>query len=180
MMRFVRGFVLVFVAGGGLLALPACKEDTVPTPVPLPPPPVRAVIASTSFTGFPPDVYLGIPIPLAQTGILDFTVDWTFPDTNMEVAFAAQNCTFPELSANKCPFLIRTEGTTPKPRVVITPNLATGTYYLYLYSKPYKKVLGTGSDNIEAVALQIGLTVGVASGGVPVAPIKLHAQVIKP
>lgn len=179
-MRFVRGLVLMLATGGALL-LPACDEGTTPTPVPLPPPPVRAVIATTSFTDFPPDVYLGIPIPLAQAGILDFTVDWTFANTYMLVAFGTQPCTFPELNANRCPFVIRTDGTTPKPRVVVTQNLATGNYFLYLYSKPFKKVEGTGSDNIEAVALQIGLTVGVAgSGAVPMAPIKLQAQVIKP
>lgn len=181
MMRFVRGCVLVLATGGALL-LPACKEETAPTPVPTPPPTVRAVVATTSFTDFPPDVYLGIPIPLGQAGILDFTVDWTFATTFMDVGFGTQNCTFPELTANRCPFVIATKGTTPKPRVIITQPVAVGTYYLYLYIKPYKKVDGTGSDNIEAVAIQIGLTVGEGATprSVQMAPIRLQAQVIKP
>jgi len=178
-MRCLRGFVLVIMAGGALL-LPACNDETPPTPIPTPAGPVRAVVASTSFTDFQPDIYFGIPIPLGQAGILDFTVDWTFPNTDMLVAFGTQGCSFPDLTADRCPFIIRTEGTTPKPRIVITQNLATGNYFLYLYSKPFTKVDGTGSGNIEAVALQIGLTVGVTGAAVPMAPIKLQAQAIRP
>lgn len=181
MMRFVRGCVLVVVAGGAMF-LPACKEETTPTAVSPPPQTARAVVAVTSFTGYPPDVYLGIPIPLAQAGILDFTVDWTFTNTFMEVAFGTQNCTFPDLTANRCPFVVATKGTTPKPRVIVTQPVAVGTYYLYLYSKPYKKLDGTGSDNIEAVSLQIGLTVGegITPRSLQVAPSRLQAPVVQP
>lgn len=178
MMRFARGFVLVSVTAGGALLFSDCKKSTTPTPVPTTPPLVHAVIASTSFTGFPPDIYLGIPIPLGQAGILDFTVDWTFKDTYMDVAFGTQACSFAELNTKKCPFVTFTEGTTPKPRIVTTQLLPVGQYYLYLYSQPYSKKLGYGSDNLEAVALQIGLTVGITGSAQPVTPIKLQSQFI--
>jgi hypothetical protein len=111
-------------------------------------------------------------------------VDWTFTNTYMSVAFGTQSCTFPELSGDKCPFLVSTSAaTTPKPRVVITPALPTGTYYLYIYNKPYNRFDKTGSENIEAVSLQIGLTIGVTSSGSAAAsatPLKLQPLFVKP
>jgi hypothetical protein len=143
---------------------------------------VHAVIATAPLAPFPPDVYLGVPIPLAQAGILDFNVDWTFTNTYMDVAFGTQECSFQVLSANQCPFVILTTGTTPKPRVIVTQPLPVGTYYLYLYSKPYKKAQGTGSDNIESVNIVIGLTVGTGATprSVRVVPVRLQAPVVKP
>jgi hypothetical protein len=180
MMRFVRGGVLV-VAIGGALCLPACDDPTAPAPITSPPPQtVHGVIARQPIPDFPPDVYLGVPIPLAQAGILDFTVDWTFPDTHMEVAFGTEPCSFQELNARRCPFEIVTSGTTPKPRVMVTQPVPVATYYLYLYSKPWSKVEGTGSDSIESLMLQIGLTVGegAAPRRVPIEPLRLQPRII--
>jgi hypothetical protein len=179
MKRFVRGLVLVWIAGS-LLVLPACEDDVVPTPVPLPPPPVRGVIAATSFTDFSVGVWLGIPIPLSQAGKLDFTVDWTFTNSDMTVAFGSQPCTFQQLDANACAFTIFTQGTTPKPRIFATQNLPVGNYFLYIYNLPFRSSTQTGTENVEAVALQIGLTVGAANSPGPIAPIRLSSQVIKP
>jgi len=185
MMRFVRGFVLLFIVGGGLLVLPACNSDDVaPTPIATPAPPVRGVVFSDAFTEFPLDLYFAIPIPLSQAGILDFTVDWTFTNTYMSVAFGRQSCTFPELSGNTCPFLVSTPAaTTPKPRILITPALPTGTYYLYIYNKPYNRFDKTGSENTEAVSLHIGLTIGVTGSGSAAASansLKLQPLFVKP
>jgi hypothetical protein len=180
MMRFVRRGVLV-VAIAGAFVLPGCDEEAVPpTALPTPPPAVRAVVATTSFDNYPTDIYLGIPIPLAQAGVLDFTVDWTFTSTDMAVAFGSQNCSFADLNARRCPFLVSSTGKTPKPRVLVTQPLAVGTYYLYLYSVPFDKASGAGSDNIEAVSLQIGLTVGpsVTPAAVPIEPIRLQPRFI--
>jgi hypothetical protein len=182
MIRFVRKGVLV-VAIAGALFLPACDEPTPPAPVTSPPPQtVHGIIASQPIPDFPPDVYLGVPIPLAQAGILDFTVDWTFTNTYMEVAFGTQPCSFQDLSARRCPYVIATAGTTPKPRVIITPAVPVATYYLYLYSKPWSKAEGTGSDAIESLILQIGLTVGEGATpqSVPIEPIRLQPRFIRP
>lgn len=178
MKRFVRGFVLVGIAVG-VLVLPACDEDAVPAAVPLPPAPVRGVIATTSFTDFSVGVWLGIPIPLSQAGKLDFTVDWTFTNSDMTVAFGSQPCTFQQLDANACTFTILTQGTTPKPRVIFTQNVPVGNYFLYIYNEPFKSSDKTGTENVEAVSLQIGLTVGAASDAPP-SPIRLSSQVLKP
>jgi hypothetical protein len=179
MIGFVRRVVLV-VAIGSTALLPACNDETLPTPIPTPQTSVRGIVASTSFTDFPTDVYLGIPIPLEQPGALDFTVDWTFPDTYMEVAFGSKPCTFQELNARTCPFDVKSQGTTPKPRFLVTPPVRVGTYFLYLYSKPWTKKDGLGSENVEAVALQIGLTVGptVTPASAQIAPIRLGAPVV--
>jgi hypothetical protein len=179
MIRFVRRAVLV-VAIGGAAFLPACNDDTLPTPIPTPQTSVRGIVATTSFTDFPTDVYLGIPIPLQQPGSLDFTIDWTFSNTDMEVAFGSVPCTFPELNARTCPFIVKTTGRTPKPRYLVTDPVAVGTYFLYLYSKPYDRKDGSGSENVEAVALQIGLTVGptVVPHSASIAPIRLGAPIV--
>jgi hypothetical protein len=179
MIRFVRRVVLVVVIGGAVF-LPACNDDTLPTPIPTPQTSVRGIVASTSFSDFATDIYLGIPIPLEQPGALDFTVDWTFTDTDMEVAFGSVPCTFPELNARTCPFLVKTTGRTPKPRFLVTDPVRVGTYFLYLYSKPWDRKTQTGSENVESVALQIGLTVGasVTPHSASVAPIRLGTPVV--
>jgi hypothetical protein len=183
MIRFARGSAVAAataVATAVLFVLPACN-NTDPTTLPTPPPPasqtVRAVVASTSFTDFPPDVYLGVPIPLSQAGVLDFTVNWTFPETYMIVAFGNQPCSFQELNSKKCPFLIYTEGSN-KPRVITTAPLAVGNYFFVIYSQPYSKKTGVGTDRLEAVSLQIGLT--VSTGTRSAQTITVHPQLLKP
>ncbi len=186
MMRFVRRGVLV-VAIGGAFFLPGCDDEVAPpTPLPTPVPSVRAVVYSTAdqpsqpFTNFQPGQLYYVPIPLGQPGRLDFTLDWTFPNTYMLMAFGTQLCSFEDLDAGRCPFIVRTEGSTPKPRVMTTTALPTGTYYLYLYSQPWDPRLGYGNDAIESLALTIGLTVGpaVTSQTIPIEPIRLQPRFI--
>jgi len=157
MIRFARGSA-VALGTAVLLVLTACSDATIPNPVATPARSVRAVVASTSFTDFPPDIYQAIPIPLPQAGVLDFTVNWTFPETYMIVSFGDRECTFTELNTHTCPFIIATQGS-DKPRVVITPKLPVGNYVLVIYSQPYSKKTGVGTDRLEAVSVQIGLTV---------------------
>jgi hypothetical protein len=124
------------------------------------PAPVRGVIAQTAFSGFQSDVWIAIDLILSQRGKLDMTVDWTVADTWMYVYFGNQKCDYAQLSSGKCSFLISSETKDPKPRVLLTQNLDPGTYYLVLYNVPRDPRTGTGSDNTEAVAIQVGLTVG--------------------
>jgi hypothetical protein len=179
MIRFVRKGVLVVAIGGPLL-LPACDDPTAPAPVPTPQQSVRAVIFTSKdeFTSFQPGLLYFVPIPLGQPGSLDFTLDWTFANTYMLVAFGSQLCTFEELDAGRCPFILRTEGSTPKPRIVVTAPLSTGNYYLYMYSQPWDTTLGYGNDAIESLALQIGLTVGptVTPVSIPIEPVRLQPR----
>jgi hypothetical protein len=144
------------------LALPllSCGDDTPAQPVVVVTPvPVRGVIAQTAFSGFPSDVWVSIEVQVSQKGTVDGTVDWTFDDTWMYVYFGKQKCDLSTLTAGACTFLVRSETQTPKPRVFTTGQLDAGTYYLYLYNVPKDNRLGIGSDNTEAVSLQLGLTI---------------------
>jgi hypothetical protein len=152
--------VRVAVAGAALLALAACGGDSTPPPMVLvTPAPVRGVIAQSSFSGFQTDVWISIELILTQRGVLDVTVDWTYPDTWMSVYFGRTKCDYNQLSGRTCPFVLSSETKNPKPRVLYTEALDPGTYYLVLYNVPRDPRTGTGSDNMESVSLQLGLTV---------------------
>jgi len=160
------------LAGAGRLAgvaalaaaLSGCGGDEPRPPVvEVTPAPVRGVISQTSFSGFQTDVWISIELLLSQRGVLDITVDWTSPDTWMYVYLGTKNCTFAELDGGTCPFLISSETKDPKPRVLYSSTLEPGTYYLVLYNVPRDPRTGIGSDNTEAVSIQLGLTVS-ASG----------------
>jgi hypothetical protein len=154
----------VAAAGALLVALATCGGDSVRPPVVVvTPQPVRGVIAQTSFSGFQTDIWVSIELILSQRGVLDITVDWTYPSTWMDVDFGRTNCTYDMLSGQACPFILTSGGQTPKPRVLYTETLEPGTYYLVLYNVPRDPSTGTGSDNTESVTLQLGLTVS-ASG----------------
>lgn len=163
------------------LALPllSCQNDTPTQPiVVVTPQPVRGVIAQTSFSGYPSGVWVSIEVLVSQKGVVDATVDWTFPDTWMYVYFGSVNCNLEQLRAGTCPFLLASETQTPKPRVLYTGQLEPGTYYLYLYNVPRNPRLGIGSDNTESVALQFGLTIfpfgssGAGPGAIQVGRIR--------
>lgn len=151
-------------AAGLVAALVGCDESSPRPPVVVvSPAPVRGVISQTSFSGFETDVWVSLPIPLSQRGVLDVTVDWTSPDSWVYVYFGRQDCSYSELDDRTCPFIIASETQTPKPRVLVTDTLEPGTYYLVLYNVPRDPRAGIGSDNTEAVSIQLGLTIS-ASG----------------
>ena len=184
MMRLGRGILLPVVVAGSVLGQPACnKSSTTPTPVATPTPgAVRGVLGTISFDRFETDVYVGVPLPLSQGGILDVTVDWTYPDSWIFVYVARGTCTYEQLAGKTCPYIVSSETQFPKPRVVVTPPIAAATYTLVIYNVPRNsktRPLGMGSDNIEAVSFQIGLTVGGAATPQAAAPTTLRPVVIK-
>lgn len=157
-----------------VIALPAlyvgCTEDN-PTRPPIevvtPPPPqsARGVIATVSFGEYQPNVWVTIPIQISQHGFADITVDWTLPDSWIYVYFGQTACTSRLLYSAQCPYLLASEAQKPKPRVLITGPLDPGTYYIYLYNVPLSvKTPGIGSSNVEAVSIQVGLTLNASSG----------------
>ena len=185
MMRFGRGILLPVVVAGSVLGLPACnkKSSTTPTPVATPTPPaVRGVLGTLSFDRFETGVYVGIPLPLSQGGILDVTVDWTYKDTWMYVYIARGTCNYEQLSSKTCPYIVSSETQFPKPRVVVTPPIPAGTYTLVIYNVPStqpNRKLGIGTENVESVSFLIGLTVGGAATPQTAAPITLKPVVIQ-
>jgi hypothetical protein len=142
-------------------ALAGCDSDSTTRPpvVIVTPEPVRAILAQTSFENFQSDIWVSLELLLSQKGVLDITVDWTFPTTWMYVYVGKTACTYAQLSARTCPFFLASETKDPKPRVLFTQSLEPGTYYLVLYNVPTDRRTGVGSDNTESVSLQLGLTV---------------------
>ena len=162
--------VRLCAAGALVMALAGCGgDDSVRPPVVVvTPEPVRAILVpSTSFSGFASEVWVSIELIVSQPGVLDITVDWTFPDTWMYVYLGNTNCTSAQLSGGSCPILISSATKNPKPRVLVTGKLEAGTYYLVLYNVGRQGNTGIGSQNIESVALQIGLTVYPGGAQVP-------------
>ena len=99
----------------------------------------------------------------------------------MFVYFGDTDCSFVQLEGGECPFLIASETKEPKPRVLFTEILEAGLYYLYLYNVP--RVPGTeiGSDITEAVAIQLGLTVGLELDSEEEEPVRLgRPRVLSP
>jgi hypothetical protein len=155
--------VRVAVTGTLLLALAGCGGDSpVPPMVVVTPEPVRGVLFQSSYP-HGNDEWLQFPVLLSQRGVVDITVDWTFPDTWMYVYFGRTDCDYIQLTSYKCPFILSSETKTPKPRILYTESLEPGTYYLVLYNVPLDRHTGIGSYNTESVAVQLGLTVS-ASG----------------
>jgi hypothetical protein len=151
-------------------ALGGCGGDsptTRPPVVIVTPEPVRAILAQTSFANFYSEVWVSLELIVTQRGVLDITVDWTFPDTWMYVYLSKVNCSYQQLSSNACPFLLSSETQKPKPRVLYTGSLEPGTYYLVLYNVGLNVGPGIGSQNVESVALQLGLTVFPGGASVP-------------
>jgi hypothetical protein len=124
--------------------------------------PVHGVIA-LDFPASQTDIWISMQLILSQRGVLDITVDWTYPDTWMYVYFGRTSCDYSQLVSHNCPFILSSETKTPKPRVLFTEALDAGTYYLVFYNVPRDPRTGAGSDNNETVSLQLGLTVS-ASG----------------
>jgi hypothetical protein len=157
----VESVVRVAVAGALLSALAGCGDDTPQPPVVVTTPaPVRGVILPPyPISRFETDVWISIEVLVSQGGVLDITVDWTFPDTWMYVYFGNTNCQYVQLADRTCPFILSSETKDPKPRVLYTGELEPGTYYLVLYNVPRDPRAGRGSDNTETVSIQLGLTV---------------------
>lgn len=177
MSRHVRFSVPALLGLAVLLVapLPGCDrgDDTPPPIVIVTPEPVRGVIAETAFSGFQSGIWIGIEVLVSTRGQLDITVDWTVDGTWMFVYFGSAQCDYVELEAGACPFIIASETKDPKPRVLLTEILDAGTYYVYLYN--VARVPGTeiGSDNTEAVSLQLGLTVGFEPADEGDEPVRL-------
>jgi hypothetical protein len=172
--------VRVAVTGTLLLALAGCGGDSpVPPMVVVTPEPVRGVLFQSSYP-HGNDEWLQFPVLLSQRGVVDITVDWTFPDTWMYVYFGRTDCDYIQLTSYKCPFILSSETKTPKPRILYTESLEPGTYYLVLYNVPRDPLTGNGSDNTEAVSLQLGLTVNPGDLRVPGGVSIGRTQVLNP
>jgi hypothetical protein len=172
--------LLVAVVVALLLPLAGCDvSDTPPYPVVevTPIPSAHAVIATKSQQDFQSGTYVmyGFELP---AGIVDITVDWTFPNSWIYVYFGQTRCTYEELDKGTCPFLISSETQLPKPRVLVTGKLTAGQYYLVLYNVAWDVRTQIGSDNTETVIYQLGVTVTAESG--ERLPVRLGEPIVVP
>ena len=174
--------VRLCAAGALVVALAGCGgDDTVRPPVVVvTPEPVRAILAQTSFPQFQSGTWVSIELFVSQRGVLDITVDWTFPNTWMYVYLGNTSCSLAQLSGRTCPFFLSSETKDPKPRVLFTNKLDPGTYYLVLNNVPRDPLTGNGSDNTEAVGIQLGLTVDPGDLRVPGGVAIGRTQVLNP
>jgi hypothetical protein len=92
-----------------------------------------------------------------DTGRLDVTLDWTFPESRIGfyVVPAGTCSTIEEFNARSCNFVVRSEPVTTKPRKVSTPNFAAGNY---------RWLVGNFSDKDESASFQIVLSKGTGCG----------------
>jgi len=173
--------LLVAIGLALLLPFAGCSSNDTPaypviavTPVPT----ARGLYASGSHQNFNSGEYLAYPIDLTVSGVLDITVDWTFPGSWIYVYFGASRCTYDELAKGTCPFLLSSETQQPKPRALVTQPLAVGQYYLVLYNVPYDARTKKGSDATETVTYQAYLTVTSSSG--ERLPVQMGAPIVVP
>jgi hypothetical protein len=173
--------LLVAVALALLSSFVACSSDdtsSYPVVQVTPIPSVRSPYASGSHQNFASGDYLMYPLPLTVSGVLDVTVDWTFPTSWIYVYFGETRCSYEQLAGRTCPFLISSETQQPKPRVLVTQKLAAGQYYLVVYNVPWNVHTKTGSDNTETVIYQANITVFTESGAR--VPIRLGEPIVVP
>jgi hypothetical protein len=142
-----------------LVGLSACGGGTPltgPSPSPTPAPaPVTTLVHDDSFA-----VGTKVAVPdtftTTSTGTLDVTVDWTFASNDIDIFIArgTEPCTLQTFNDRTCGFIATEESTTMKPERLTIPNVAAGSYTLY--------VANFGSTN-ESVACHILLTTASAA-----------------
>lgn len=173
--RRSRPFAVLGLGVTLLLPAAACdREEGAPPPiVVVTPAPVRGVIATTAFSGFESGLWVAVEVLVSTRGKLDITVDWTSEETWMYVYLGDTECRFAELASGACPFIIESETREPKPRILYSEILDPGSYFVFLYNVPRDPTTGIGSDSIEAVSIQFGLTVGFDSLANEDQPVRL-------
>jgi len=130
----------------GILALPGCgggdKVTTPPTPTPAPAP-VRSLVTRGTATILGPDdrftYFRAIPFTTQFPGTVEVTVDWTYSTNTVWIFVSSGVCTAEQFkscpgAACECPFLVASQTSTPKPRVLNLPSTAAGSRSLFIWN----------------------------------------------
>ncbi len=145
----------------GILALPGCggsdKVTTPPTPTPTPGPVRSLVTRGTAMISGPDDrftYFRAVPFTTQVAGTVEITVDWTFPTNTLWIFVSSGVCTVQQFQSCpgagcECPFLVSSETSTPKPRVLTLPSTAAGSRSLFIWN------LGPREESVD---FQIYLT----------------------
>ncbi len=147
------------------LVLPSCgtKEtcSSNPAGATCTPPPTTAPAAVTRIVSQGNDSlesgFLGwVVFTTTTAGTLGVEVNWTFTTNDVDIFLARGNdpCTDETFGNGTCPFIATEESSSMKPEKLSVPNLAAGTYTLYI---------ANFGDTDESVAWQATLTSTSAS-----------------
>ena len=113
--------------GGGDVC-PQGTTGTAPNCVATPPPCTQKTAYNDSVAMDPRTLmYDDFSVP--ESGRLDITLDWTFPQSAVGFYLVpVHTCTLEEFNARSCNFLIRSEPSRVKPRKISQANFAAGNY----------------------------------------------------
>jgi hypothetical protein len=154
----VAATALVFV-------LVACGSDPPvvgPTPTPTPPPCTQTAVHTNSGP-IPSLTLVFADFPVADSGRLDMTLDWTNASSPMGLYLVpAGTCTLAEFNQRTCNFLVRSDPPGPKPRKVSSAN--------NLQAGNYRYIVANYSGDSESAAVQIVLSKGTCPAVANVPP----------
>jgi hypothetical protein len=157
--------------GGGLAVLPClviaaiavglagCGGDKVvnpPTPTPAPPPAQVTRVVSQGSDTLESETLGAVVFNTTTSGTVGVEVNWTFATNDVDIYLARGNdpCTEETFNDRSCGFIATEESPSLKPERLTVPNLAAGTYTLYV---------ANFGDTDESVAWQVTLTSASAS-----------------
>jgi hypothetical protein len=89
-----------------------------------------------------------VPFETSRSGNLEATVDWTFPETDIDVALVNAPCSFEQFVGAQCTFIAASASTTAKPEVV-SGSAPAGNYLLF--------IINAGARD-ETLSFQVVLT----------------------
>jgi hypothetical protein len=98
------------------------------------------------------------------------TVDWTYPECDVDIVLVGGSCTLDELVEGTCDALAVADGVTTKPERVTVASAPAGNYTLF--------VVNWGPET-ESLAFQVTLTTGGAAAAAdrPGARVRLKGPV---
>lgn len=131
----------------GILALPGCGGGsdgvtTPPSPTPTPGP-VRTLVTQGAQAISAPDdrftYFRTVPFTTPFPGTLEVTVNWTFPTNEVWMYVSSGVCTSQQFTSCpgtecQCQFLVSSEVSTPKPRLLTIPNAPAGSRSLFIWN----------------------------------------------
>jgi hypothetical protein len=167
--QYGGGFAVLpcLVIAAAALVLPSCKANencgsnpggatcpSTPPPTTLPAQVTRVVAQGSA----PMRSKFVAPVVFTTTaaGSVGITVDWTFATNDVDIFLArgSEPCTLQTFNDRSCGFIATEESFSMKPEKLTVPNLAAGTYSLYI---------ANFGDTDESVAWQFTLTSTSAS-----------------
>jgi hypothetical protein len=123
------------------LLLPSCgggsSMTATPVPTPSPTPPVAGCSQTVLFQGAA-GVAAGTAagqdfvVPASADTRVDVATDWTYPSSLIGVYVISGGCSLDQFNARTCTFLMKSEPSAVKPRVISASNVTPGTYTLVI------------------------------------------------